>query len=123
EYYKAKDYPKTINWISRYLKEGGNDQSMRAMLIQSYYLNNEFAKASTELKTDIQAQEAAGKTPPEDQLQMLASLALKQDDKVGYINALEKIVAVYPQKKYWTYLLDHVQLKPGFSDGLVLDVY
>jgi hypothetical protein len=122
-HYQARDYPKAIVWINRYLKEGGEEPSMRPLLIQSYYLNNEFARAAAELQSDIQAAEKAGRTPTEDQLQLLVNCALKQNDKAGYANAMEKLVTYHPKKDYWIDLLNRVQSKPGFSDRLLLDVY
>lgn len=122
-YYRIKDYPKAITWLSRYLKEGGDDPKMRALLIQTYYLNNDYARAAQELRADLQADDKAGRTPSEDQLQLLANLAAKQNDKAGYANALERLVAHYPKKEYWTDLLNRVQSKPGYADRLALDVF
>ena len=64
--YRAKDYPKAIVWSSRYLKEGGANPQIRSLLIQSHYLNNDFASAAKELQTEIQADEKAGRTPPKE---------------------------------------------------------
>lgn len=122
-YYRIKDYPKAITWLSRYLKEGGDDPKMRALLVQSYYLNNELARAAQELRADLQADEKAGRASSEDQLQLLANIASRQNDKAGYANALERLVAHYPKKEYWTDLLNRVQSKPGYADRLALDVF
>jgi Tfp pilus assembly protein PilF len=122
-HYQAKDYPKAITWYSRYLKEGGEDAAIRPLLIQSYYLNNDFARAASEVQADIHAAEKAGRAPGEEQLQLLANCALKQNDKAGYVNAIEKLVAYHPKKDYWIDLLNRVQAKPGFADRLTLDVY
>lgn len=122
-YYRIKDYPKAITWLSRYLKEGGDDPKMRALLVQTYYLNNDFGRASQELRADLQADDKAGRTPSEDQLQLLANLAAKQNDKGGYANAMERLVVHYPKKEYWADLLNRVQSKPGYADRLTLDLY
>lgn len=122
-YYRLKDYPKAITWLSRYLKEGGDDPKMRALLVQTYYLNNDFARAAQELRADLQADDKAGRTPSEDQLQLLANLAARQNDKAGYASALERLVAHYPKKEYWADLLNRVQSKPGYADRLALDVF
>jgi hypothetical protein len=122
-YYRLKDYPKTITWLTRYIKEGGDDPKMRALLTQTYYLNGDYARAAQEVRAELNADEKAGRTPPEEQLQLLANLAAKQNDKAGYTNALEKLVAHYPKKDYWNDLLTRVQSKPGYSDRLSLDLY
>jgi tetratricopeptide (TPR) repeat protein len=122
-YYQLKDYPKAIAWFSRYVRDGGDDPKIRAMLIQTYYLNNEFSRAAKELQAEIHAEEKAGNKPSEDQLQLLANCAAKQSDKAGYAAAIEKLVAYYPKKEYWADLLNRVQTKPGFADRLSLDVF
>ena len=122
-YYRIKDYPKAITWLSRYLKEGGDDPKIRGLLVQTYYLNNDLARASQELRADLQADDKAGRTPSEDQLQLLANLAARQNDKAGYANAMERLVAHYPKKEYWADLLNRVQSKPGYADRLTLDLY
>src|SRR5436190_17933327 len=40
-YYNKKEYAQAAQWGQRYFKEGGNDASMRSLLLQSYYLGND----------------------------------------------------------------------------------
>lgn len=114
-YYRAKDWPKTILWINRSLKEGETAQ-MRDLLIQTYYVSGNYAQAARELS----AQSSRGAS--EGQLQMLANILLKQGDKAGYVNTLEKLAGSYPKASYWADLLNRVSGKPGFSSRLDLDV-
>jgi hypothetical protein len=120
--YGAKDYPRTIQWASRYEKEGGNDPAVHQVLIQAYYLSGEFGNAARLLKEQIEAEEKSDRAPTEEKLQFLASCYLKMNDNVGYVLALEKLVAHYPKKSYWADLIARMQRKPGFSDRLGLDV-
>ena len=122
-YYRNKDYPKAIVWGARYFKEGGTDPQLRLMLIHSYYQNDDFEQAAQEALSDIQADEKAGKAPPEDRLQLLANCYLKQNDVNRYAWALEKLVAHYPKKEYWADLIARTQRKPTFADRLALDVF
>jgi hypothetical protein len=122
-HYRQKDYPKAITWINRYLKEGGNDQSMRALLTQTYYLLGNCAQVNKQIQGDLRSADKNGRALGEDQLQLLATCARKQNDKPAYLNAIEKLVASYPKKDYWANLLGGVQGKPGFSRNLELDVY
>ncbi|MGE5384608.1 MAG: hypothetical protein ACM3SV_01845, partial [Betaproteobacteria bacterium] len=64
-----------------------------------------------------------GQAPSEEELQLLANCALKQNDKGGYVNAIEKLVTYHPKKEYWSDLITRVVTKPGFSDRPTLDVY
>jgi hypothetical protein len=122
-YYQAKDYAKAVTWGSRYLKEGGTDPQMRTLLAQSYYLNNDCANVAKSLQPEFQAAEAAGRAPPEEQLQMVASCYAKQKDNANYAAALEKLVTYYPKKDYWVDLISRIQRKQGFADRLSLDLY
>lgn len=112
-YYRAKDWPNSITWINRSLKEK-DEKDMHDLLIQTYYLSGNMAAAAKEL----QAQHGAS----EDQLGMLANIQLKQGDKAGYVATLEKLAASYPKASYWADLLNRVSGKPGFSGRLSLDV-
>jgi hypothetical protein len=114
-YYRAKDWPKAIVWINRSLKEG-ETEPMRDLLIQTYYVSGNYAAAAKELS----AQSSRGAT--EGQLQMLANILLKQNDKAGYVTTLEKLAGSYPKASYWADLLNRVSGKPGFSSRLSLDV-
>jgi tetratricopeptide (TPR) repeat protein len=120
-YYKNKDYAKAAQWTQRYFKEGGTDPAMRTVLLQSYYLANDCGSVNKMLGAG--GEEANGRKPPEEELQILANCYLRQKDTGGYVGAIEKLVIFYPKKEYWTDLLSRVQKKPGFSDRLGVNVY
>ena len=113
-YYRAKDYPKAITWIQRALKDNPNDAQMHELLIQTYYISGKYAEAAKELQGTKGASEGA--------LQMLANIQLKQNDKEGYVQTLEKLAGAYPKTSYWADLLNRVSGKPGFASSLSLDV-
>jgi len=117
-YYNKKEYGEAARWTQRYFKEGGNDPSMRSVLLQSYYLGNDCNSVSKMLAGAGEDRRAS-----EEELQILANCYLKMKDTGGYVRAIELLVIHYPKKQYWTDLLSRVQKKPGFSDRLGLDVY
>ena len=122
-YYNASDYPKAIVWLNRYLNEGGNDSALRTLLTQTYYLSGDYANAARDANAAVQADEAAGRKPGQEQLQLLANIADKQQDKAAYAAALERLVTYYPNPQYWADLLNRVQNKPAFAERLALDMY
>ena len=122
-YYEMKDYPEAITWLTRFLKEAGEDRSIRMLIIQSYYLTGDFSRTATELRTLIQADEKAGIKPKQETLQLFASAIVSMKDKVGYTEALEKFITYYPKKEYWADLLHRMESKPGFAERLILDTY
>jgi tetratricopeptide (TPR) repeat protein len=111
-YYRAKDYPKAITWIQRVLKDNPGNAQMKDLLTQAYYTSGKFAEAAKELQG----------AKSEQSLQMLANIQLKQNDKAGYVQTLEKLASSYPKASYWADLLNRVVGKPGFSSSLNLDV-
>jgi len=121
-YYQTKDYGKVSQWLNRYFKEGGDDPTMRELQTQTYYLSGDCAKAGAEAKAAAAAAEKAGRSPSESQLQTWANCASKTNDKAGYVAAIEKLVAYYPKKEYWTDLLNRLPQKSGWSDRLTLDL-
>ncbi|HXA47173.1 MAG TPA: tetratricopeptide repeat protein [Burkholderiaceae bacterium] len=123
-HYRASEYPKAIVWLTRYLSEGGDDPAVRGLLINAYYGNNEFARAGKEVAAQIQAEEKAGRTPSDQELQMLASCAIKLGDKPGYLAAVEKMVTYHPKKELWVDLLNKLESSKTFNDSrLGLDAY
>ena len=120
--YQAKDYPKAITWIQRYLKEGGTDPAMRTLLISAYYSAGDYASAGKAQNDQIVAAEKANAKPTEEQLQLLAACQTQTKDTAGFAATMEKLVVYYPKKDYWAQLIHGLQVKPGFSDRLTLDL-
>jgi hypothetical protein len=116
-YMRGGDLGKANAAIQAQLKER-DDPELRAYLLQNYYKQGNTAALETELRNA----EKNGRMT-EDQLGMLANVQLKKNDKVGYVNTIEKLAASYPKPQYWTDLLNRVQGKPGFSSRLSVDVW
>lgn len=121
-YYNSRDFGNAIKWANRYLKDGSNPQ-IRTVLIQAYFQGGDFANAAKEALADVQADEKAGRTPPEDKLQLLANAYLRQKNTAAYVATIEKLLNHYPKKTLWANIISHLQRKPGFSDRLSLDVF
>jgi tetratricopeptide (TPR) repeat protein len=121
-YYRIKQYKKAALWFSRYLEEGGTDPGVHDLLSQAYYLDGDYDRAGSEILNSIQLEEKNGRIPSEQQLQLLASCAIKKIDTTDYIYALEKMLTYYPKKEHWADLLSRIQAKPEFSGRLSLDV-
>jgi hypothetical protein len=122
-YFRKADYAQAAAWLERFFKEGGADAKAHDVLVRSYYLNNDFLHAAAELQIDLDHAEKTGMAPTEEQLRILISVAIKQNDNLAYIQALEKLVTYYPSKKYWSDLLNRLQARADFSSRLTLDFY
>ncbi|MFT4047625.1 MAG: hypothetical protein QM661_13155 [Solimonas sp.] len=121
--YNVKNYPKAVEYLKAYQAADGNDPQILSVLAPALYLSNDFAGAQKELKDALAKSEAAGQTPTKMQLELLASCAIKLNDGAGYIDALKKLVAVYPEKKYWQDLIARTAGQPGYASRLDLDLY
>jgi tetratricopeptide (TPR) repeat protein len=120
--YQQKNYPSAISWLQRYFKAGGNAADMRELLISAYYQNNDFANAG-KLESQVVASELrARQVPKEVQLQLLARCQDNLHDTAGFENTMVLLVTYYPKPDYWANLVHNVQVAPGFSDRLTLDL-
>ena len=122
QYYVIKEYGKAADLASRYFKDGGTEKSVRTIYVQSLYLSNNFAAAAKAIAADVESEEHAGKAPPEDQLQLLASAYHQQKDTAGYARTMEKLVAHHPKKDYWQSVIYSVTSRTGYSDRLAVEV-
>ena len=122
QYYALKEYAKAAALAGRYLERGGTDKSIRTLYVQSLYLGNNFAAAAREITAGVEAEESAGRTPPEEQLQLLANAYLQLKDTLWYGRAMEKLVTYYPKREYWLNVLHTLVARPGFNERLVVDV-
>ena len=119
-YMRARDYAKANAAIMR--MPNHDDPTMRGYLIQNYFAMGNFPAATKELQTDLRNAEKSGARPSENQLQMMANLQLKANDKPGYVNTIEKLANFYPKPDYWTDLLNRESGKAGFSERLGIDI-
>ena len=120
--YQVKDYAQVVAETNRYYQEGGGSEEPRLLRAQAYYLQADYSNASKAIRAILQADDKAGKKPDENLLLTLLNSDLQQKNDAGRIEALERLVALYPKKQYWTDLLAAVAKKPGFAgDRLALD--
>lgn len=122
QYYAAKEYSKAAAAATRYFQYGGSDRSVHMIYVQSLYLGGNYGAAAREMANDLEAEERAGKKPPEDQLQLLANAYLQSKDTAGYGRTIEKLVAYYPKREYWQNAIYNVVTRSGFNDRLQIDV-
>lgn len=122
QYYMARDYAKAAELSGKYLKDGGTDFGVRTVLVQSLYLGGDLARAGKETAALVETQEQLGKSATEEQLQLWASICLKQRDTACYARALEKLLTIYPKPDYWLSAIHEVAAGSGFAPRLALDV-
>ena len=123
-YYNAKNYPKAIEWYTRYQKESPTQSdAVNSALLRSYYLSGDYATSIKLQRPLLDATVNAGKTPSAEDLRLYASAANKVKDDAAYLYGLEKLAAYYPSDDYWTDLINRgVLRRPGFNqEGYITD--
>jgi hypothetical protein len=120
--YQQKNYANAIAWLQKYFKAGGGGAEMRSLLISAYYQNNDFADAGKLQGQMIAAEVKARQVPTEVQLQLLARCQENLKDTAGFESTMVMLVTYYPKPDYWANLVHNVQVSPGFSDRLTLDL-
>lgn len=121
--YNAKNYVKAIEWIDKYYQAGGQDQSLKMVLVQCYYLNADYPNAAKALDLELSRIIAAGKVPSEMQFRLLADSRSRMKDEAGYNKSLETLVEHYPTPANWRSLIARLWAKPQLAARLQLDVF
>ncbi len=117
--FQLKDYGQAATWADRYFKKGGSDAQMKQIQIEAHYLSNDFAGAMRLEDAAIKAQIRAGKTPSENDFNLLYSSAINLKDNAAISAALEQAVIYYPKPEYWGTLINNVIGSPSFNGNLL----
>lgn len=121
---QQKDFGRAARWMKVYLDGGGTDPDLRRLYPQVLAASGDHAGAAAGFRAQIAAEEAAGRSPTENQLVMLASSQGKAGDQAGYMATLERLAATTGKPDYWNELIARTTTRNGFAtDRLQLDVY
>jgi len=122
-YYQLNNYPKTIQYGSQYLKDGGNDTSVAVLVAQSYYQQKDYAGGVEATQALIRMASNAGQPIQEPWLQLLMNCQINSGKESDAIKTLEQLLEKYPSKQYWGSMLAYVQTHGGSSDRKNIEVY
>jgi hypothetical protein len=122
-YSQTKNWAKSAEWANRAQQLGANSPQLRQLQTYLMAQNGDYSGVAKEAAAAVAAAEQAGRRPSEDDLLRLADAYQRTKNTTGQTATMEKLLAYYPKKEYWSDVLARVQRKPGFSDRLSLDVY
>ena len=122
-YYQDKKYDQASDLMQKYLAAGGDDAQIRDLLPNSLYLAKKFPEAAKAYVALIDAQVAAGTTPDQKTLRILASAQNEAEDEAGYEKTIERLAVYYPSPEYWTQVLPTAKRADKFDDRLYVDYY
>jgi len=114
---------KAMQWIEKARAAGDNSATLRQ--IQDYVQGSsgDYGQIARDNAAKVQAAEAAGRRPDEDDLLRLADAYRHTNNKAGDLGVKEKLVLNYPSNKQYSsiYLAD-LPGKAGFSSRFSLDL-
>jgi tetratricopeptide (TPR) repeat protein len=120
--YQIKNYDKAIQYGTQAIDKGWADAQMPTLVAQAYYLKNDWKGVVHFEKSQIEADQKKGVTPPNESLQLLLSACLKMSNEDCTDDALQQLVVYHPKPEYWQQLL-YSMFKTVKSDRNLLQTY
>ncbi|MBT9486629.1 MAG: hypothetical protein IV093_03880 [Rubrivivax sp.] len=121
-YSQLRDWAKSQQWASKAQQLGSNSAQLKQLVTYLQSQSGDYGAIAKDAAAAIAAAEQAGRRPEEGDLLRLADAQQRSNQSAGYINTLEKLLANYPKKDYWSAYLGRLTRKPGFAQRLGLDV-
>ncbi|MDR6183632.1 hypothetical protein [Asaia bogorensis] len=116
--YNARDYAHAVPAIERYLKIAGPNAQMQTLLVQSYYLQQDYKNAARVQQDQINDEIKAKRIPPENQLQFLATCYHQMKDSANETHAYVLLAKYYSKPDYWAMLIHNLAADPQMPDAL-----
>lgn len=121
--YRARKYPQTAQYIQQYFKAGGDNPHMQTLLIQSYFLNNDFKSALNEQQKQINTELKNGSVPAETQWQFMVNCQQKLGDQEGLRHSYMQLALHYPKPEYWSHVMNSLVSAKGMTPQVELEVW
>lgn len=121
-YAQMRNNGKAQEWLNKAVAAGNSSPTIRQL--QSYLQSSsgDYNAIARDAAAAVSGAEQAGRRPAEDDLLRLADAQQRLNNTNGYVATLEKLLAYYPKKDYWSAYLGRLPRKPGFADRFALDV-
>jgi tetratricopeptide (TPR) repeat protein len=116
---RNKDHAQVVQWARRYAQEGGKNQRVHVMKVQALALQGLHKDVVQEMN---EAYKAVGYQAEEAELRIYAFSQKQIKDDAGYANTLTQLVMRFPNKDYWSDLLNSMGRVPGINARTQLDV-
>jgi hypothetical protein len=121
-YSQLKDWGKSQQWAQKAQSLGSNSPQLRQLMSYLQAQSGDYGAIAKDAAAAVTAAEQAGRRPEEGDLLRLADAQQRTGQTAGYIATLEKLLANYPKKDYWSAYLARLTRKSGFAQRLGLDV-
>ncbi len=122
-YVQMHNNAKAQQWLEKAKANGDNSAGVRELQAYLQGSSGDYATIAKENAANVQAAEAAGRRPSEDDLLRLADAYRHTGNKAGDMQVKEKLVTYYPSnKQYVGIYLSDLPGKSGFSSRFSLDL-
>ena len=122
-YSQQKDWPRTNQWVQRAQAAGSASPQLKQLQAYAQSQSGDYSAIAKEAQAAVAAAEQAGRKPDEGDLLRLADAQQRTGNTQGRAATLDKLLAHYPKKEYWSILLGQLPRKSGFSDRFSLDLF
>jgi len=122
-YSQQKDWPRTHQWVQRAQAAGNSSPQLKQLQAYAQSQSGDYAAIAKDAQAAVAAAEQAGRKPDEGDLLRLADAQARTGSTQGRAATLDKLLAYYPKKEYWSILLGQLPRKSGFSDRFSLDLF
>ena len=122
-YSQQKDWPRTNQWVQRAIAAGSTSAQLKQLQAYAQSQSGDYSAIAKEAQAAVAAAEQAGRKPDEGDLLRLADAQQRTGNTQGRAATLDKLLANYPKKEYWSILLGQLPRKSGFSDRFSLDLF
>jgi hypothetical protein len=122
-YSQQRDWPHTSQWVQRAQAAGSTSAQLKQLLAYAQSQSGDYSAIAKEAQAAVAAAEQAGRKPDEGDLLRLADAQQRTGQTQARGATLDKLLAQYPKKEYWSILLGQLPRKSGFSDRFSLDLF
>ena len=122
-YSQQKDWPRTNQWVQKAQAAGSTSAQLKQLQAYAQSQSGDYSAVAKEAQAAIAAAEQAGRKPDEGDLLRLADAQQRTGQTQARGATLDKLLAYYPKKEYWSILLGQLPRKTGFSDRFSLDLF
>lgn len=121
-YSQQKDWARTSQWVQKAQAAGSNSAQLKQLQAYVQSQSGDYSAIAKEAAAAVAAAEQAGRKPDEGDLLRLADAQQRTGQSQARAVTLDKLLAHYPKKEYWSILLGNLPRKSGFSGRFSLDL-
>jgi len=121
-YVQQRNTGKATEWLNRAIAAGNNSGTIKQMQAYLQGASGDYSAIAKDAAAAVSGAEQAGRRPDEGDLLRLADAQQRTGNNGGYVVTLEKLLAYYPKKDYWSAYLSRLPRKAGFADRFALDL-